>query len=185
MPISLGLDSNIEYSITGHSGDSPDLSFLSFFDPRPKDEMERLRIMHEMVAHSQYTFPGDHTMEATKLAITNVINPSLEFNKKDSQTILKPASNEDSSKSDNIDRYVFVVSDANFERYGISPAKLTKIMKMEPRVKVHFILIASLDDEAKEILEALPRGHCHLCFESTDLPSVFRKILSEDAFELE
>ena len=75
MPQSNGLDSNIEYAITGHSGDSPDISFLTFYDQRPKNEMERLEIMHEMAAHSQYTYPGDHTFEATKLAIDNVINP--------------------------------------------------------------------------------------------------------------
>ena len=195
MPTSMGVDNNIEYAISGHSGDSPDISFLSFFDKRPSNEKERMEIMHEMAAHAQFTFPGDHTVEATKLAIENIVNPqphnSFRDRKRrvyheDEDPINDTASTTTTSSkvSDNAENYVFVVSDANFDRYNIDPNKLAKLMKMNPKVKVHFILIASLDDEAREIAKILPMGHGHLCFESTDLPAVFRKILSEDALDI-
>ena len=192
----------IEYAITGHSGDSPEIPFLSFFDKRPTNEKERLEILQEMAAHSQFTYAGDHTIEATKLAITNIINPSRTHSYRDRLRRLyhenpdaeASVTDEESTKSStvtsstensNVDHYVFVVSDANFDRYNIDPIKLAQLMKVDRRVKVHFILIASKDDEAKEIAKALPTGHGHLCFESTDLPGVFRKILSQDTFEMD
>lgn len=194
MPTAMGTDSNIEYAINGHSGDSPDISFLSFFDKRPSNEKERLEIMHEMAAHAQFTFAGDHTVEATKLAIENIVNPQVAHSfrdrkrqayREDEGEVIDTTAVVTSSKTtDNTENYVFVVSDANFDRYNIDPHKLAKLMKINPKVKVHFILIASLDDEAKEIVKALPMGHGHLCFESTDLPAVFRKILSEDALDI-
>jgi hypothetical protein len=75
-----------------------------------------------------------------------------------------------------------VLSDANFRRYGIDPAELSKIMRRSDRVQVHMVLIASLRDEAEEVAKALPLGFAHLCQESSDLPSILRRIL-ESSFE--
>lgn len=186
-----GQGSFIEYAISGHSGDSPRIPFLTFDQSRPDNEMEKLRILHEMAAHSQYTFPGDNTLEATEIAIKEVVNPNniheLVKTKQINQKQNAKLSNSRESSGDedsNTERYVFVVSDANFQRYNINPKKLADIMTSDSRVKVHFILIASLDCEANDIVQALPQGHGHICFESTDLPQVFRKILSEGAFDL-
>ena len=71
-----------------------------------------------------------------------------------------------------------MMSDANFERYGISPAYLSRLMTKDKRVKVHFILIASLADEAERVAKALPAGHAHVCFDTTSIPAVLKSILT-------
>ena len=43
---------------------------------------------------------------------------------------------------------------------------------------MHFIFIATLGDEAERLMESLPRGKVHMCYESTDLPNIFKKILT-------
>jgi hypothetical protein len=47
------------------------------------------------------------------------------------------------------------------------------------RIKSHMILIASLEEEATRIIKALPIGSAHTCFNSNDLPKVFKNILLE------
>lgn len=80
-------------------------------------------------------------------------------------------------EGDNTQRMVIVLSDANFDRYGIDPADVSRIMRKSDKVKVHMILIASLRDEAENVAKALPLGSAHLCSESSDLPSILRRIL--------
>lgn len=159
MSASLGTAFNpdIDYAITGHSGDSPNIPFVSFNADKPPNEAHRLAVLHSMVAHTQFTMSGDNTVSAMKKAIDNVLK---------------------SADDERTDRYVFVVSDANFERYGISPRHLAKVMTKDDRVKVHLILIASLYDEANRIAKALPSGRVHLCYESTSLPAIFKSILA-------
>jgi hypothetical protein len=48
----------------------------------------------------------------------------------------------------------------------------------DPGVEVHFIFIATLGDEAERLRDSLPPGRVHMCYESTDLPSIFKKILT-------
>jgi hypothetical protein len=149
---------NVDYCITGHSGDSNNIRFLDFNMPKPSNEQERLEMLEAMVAHSQFCSSGDNTLGAVGKAVDNIL-----------------ANTEDDQK---MDRYVFVVSDANFDRYGISPKFLAKAMTKDKRVKVHFILIASLADEAERIAKALPTGHAHICFDTNSIPTVLKKILT-------
>ena len=58
-----------EYAITGHSGDSPDITFLDWNDTKPTNEAERYQVLEQMVAHSQFCLSGDHTCAALDLAI--------------------------------------------------------------------------------------------------------------------
>jgi hypothetical protein len=44
--------------------------------------------------------------------------------------------------------------------------------------QVHFILIATLGDEAERLAASLPGGRLHMCYESADLPAIFKKILT-------
>ena len=53
-----------------------------------------------MVAHSQFCMSGDHTLSATRRAIAEVVKEEAD------------------------EHFVFVVSDANLERYGINPERL-------------------------------------------------------------
>ena len=61
--------SSLEYAITGHSGDSPDITFLDWEDDKPSNEAERYQVLEQMVAHSQFCLSGDHTCAALDLAI--------------------------------------------------------------------------------------------------------------------
>ena len=150
--------STVEYALTGHSGDRAEIPFLDFDQSKPSQEGERFAILESLAAHAQYAQSGDYTLKATELAIRRVVE-GTEF-------------------EEQAERFVFVVSDANFERYGISPKTLSKVMMQDPRVQTHLILIASLGNEAEEIARFLPAGRVHIAFENKDLPSIFRRILT-------
>lgn len=179
----------LEYSISGHSGDTADELFVDFpadqeeslgsiaeqvtdlftsrrsrqKGKRPRiprgvlNERDKMSVMEKMVAHAQFCMPGDHTLQATEMAIDRVL--------------------EGVEEGDNTQRMVIVLSDANFERYDIDPADVSRLMRKSDKVKVHMILIASLRDEAEQVAKALPLGYAHLCSESSDLPSILRSIL--------
>jgi hypothetical protein len=53
-------------------------------------------------------------------------------------------------------------------------------MQKNSSVKVHLVLIASLREEAAEMMAKLPIGFCHVCFDNALLPTIIRKILTED-----
>ena len=74
-------------------------SFVEYGLPREREE--RLKVVQKMAAHTQFCMSGDHTLEATREAI------------------------EVSQHLDDVDEaFVFVLSDANLERYGIRPSDL-------------------------------------------------------------
>ena len=98
-----GLSNRFQYSIVGHSGDGPNIPFVNLGEP-PKDRGDQLRILQRMVAHTQFCMSGDSTLEATEHAIQEV------------------------SQSDCDESFVFVVSDANLRRYGISPHELGDVL---------------------------------------------------------
>ena len=122
------------------------------------NEKERMGVLETMVAHSQFCFPGDHTLDAVDRARERVLEGAI--------------------PGDHTARLVVVVSDANFRRYGINPWDVTRAMQADPRVQVHMILIASLGDEAEQVAKSLPLGQAHLCTESSDLPAILKRILT-------
>ena len=54
------------------SGDSECIEFVPPGKP-PKDEMERLKVLQTMSAHSQYCFSGDTTLKATERAVKDIV----------------------------------------------------------------------------------------------------------------
>ena len=80
----------------------------------------------EMIAESQFCWAGDHTVEATRTAV---------------QKAAKEVADE---------RFVIVLSDANFSRYGIKPERFAALMNSDPSVNVFAIFIGSLGDQAKK-----------------------------------
>jgi len=153
--ISTKNNAEIEYAITGHSGDSSEIDFLDFKQEKPENESERYKILESMAAHAQFCESGDNTLRGTEQAIAATLAGA------DEQT----------------EKYVFVVSDANFERYGISSSMISKALLKDRRVQTHLILIASLGSEAQEIKDALPAGRVHLCYTTSDLVAIFKTIL--------
>ena len=83
-------------------------------------------LLQTMHAHSQFCWPGDHTLEATQLAVSEM------------------------SKEPADESFVIVLSDANFSRYRINPDKFATVMLADPRVNVFAVFIGSLGDQAQE-----------------------------------
>jgi len=94
-----GFSDKITYTIVGHSGDEVELPLVSKDKP-PANRSERFKILQRIVAHTQYCSSGDNTLEATARAISKVADEDAD------------------------ERFVFVITDANFERHRISPAKV-------------------------------------------------------------
>uniref|UniRef100_A0ABM0MSB4 von Willebrand factor A domain-containing protein 8-like n=1 Tax=Saccoglossus kowalevskii TaxID=10224 RepID=A0ABM0MSB4_SACKO len=103
-------------------------------------------------AHSQFCMSGDHTLEATKHAIEKV------------------------SKMEADDHFVIVLSDANFDRYGISPDRFSHILMDNDKVNAFAIFIGSLGDQAERLARNLPTGHAFICLDTKDIPQILQQI---------
>jgi len=112
------------------------------------DEATQLRVLECMIANTQYTFAGDNTVDAINLAVTNASEGDL----------------------------ILVISDANLERYRIIPDDLALLQSSS--VHAHLILIGSLGDEARVLAEAIPNERAQVCFESTELPLIIKRIVT-------
>jgi hypothetical protein len=83
------------------------------FGKPPENRKHKMDVLQKMVAHSQFCMSGDHTVEAMEKAIQGVVQ------------------GEESDQN-----IVVVVSDANFERYGITPHDIGFIMVRASRAFV-------------------------------------------------
>ena len=119
----------------------------------PRTEAERFGVVRRMNAHTQFTDSGDNTLEAAERAIREIVS--------------KPA-----------DEYcVFLLSDANLEAYGIGGRQLTRIMQLDPRVRVFVLFIGSLGDQAERLCRDTPPGHCRAVLDTSSIPRVVRECL--------
>ena len=125
-----------------------------------------------MHAHSQFCWTGDNTVEATQAAITSIAQEPAE------------------------QRFVVVVSDANFSRHRIDPREFGALMTSDPNVNVFAVFIGSLGDQAMRfdtktcitgpfshcvpcrLRELLPAGRSFICMETKDLPLILQQIFS-------
>ena len=80
--------------------------------------------MKQMHAHAQYCWSGDHTLEATDLAISRITEQEAD------------------------DYFVVVLSDANLERYGIPAEAFGNALTSDARVNAFAIFIGSLGNQA-------------------------------------
>ena len=79
---------------------------------------------------------GDHTVEALESAVDEL-----------------------AERMDADERFVIIVSDANFRRYGISTHEISSTMRKHEEVKAFFLALASFGDEAERIIDSLQPGH--------------------------
>lgn len=152
-----------DYSIVGHSGDSHCIELVPFGEP-PTNAKERMRILQTIIAHSQFCESGDNTLAAVKQAISDVV---------------LAGKNDDGTTGNAI---VIAISDANLERYGITPKDLSRVMQSRSDVssttaKAYCIFIASFGDEAESIKRELPVGRGFVCMNSSELPQIVRNVL--------
>ena len=159
-----GMQSRCYYSIVGHSGDSPCIQFVDFGNP-PANAKNRMKVLKQMAAHSQYCQSGDFTIDAMRKAILDI----------DSLSDV-----DEDSADENI---VIGVSDANLARYGIRPQELGKLMETDASSgkitsKSYCIFIASFGEEAEDIRSSLPAGRGFVCKETSELPKMMKEILA-------
>ena len=101
-----------------------------------------------MVANTQYTYAGDNTVEAIRSAVTEANTGDL----------------------------VLVISDANLKRYQITSEDLALLQSRD--VHAHLILIGSLGDEAHDLARSIPNERAQVCFKSSELPLIIKKIVT-------
>eukprot|EP01125_Pyxidicula_operculata_P011635 TRINITY_DN3812_c2_g1_i1.p1 TRINITY_DN3812_c2_g1~~TRINITY_DN3812_c2_g1_i1.p1 ORF type:complete len:1438 (+),score=279.24 TRINITY_DN3812_c2_g1_i1:547-4314(+) len=155
-----GFENQIQYMMTGHSGDSPVIPLVGLGNP-PRDRNQRLQVLQQMVAHSQFCWPGDNTILATQLAIEKAVS---------------------SEESD--ENFVFVLSDANFERYRISPKKFGQTLTSSDKVNAYAIFIASMwENQAENLSSLMPAGHGFVCLDTSQLPVIFNKLLTSTVLQ--
>ncbi|GFS38586.1 von Willebrand factor A domain-containing protein 8 [Nephila pilipes] len=148
-----GYQEKFKYDIVGHSGEDFCIEF-SKFDKPPINRKERLELIRSMHAHSQFCMSGDNTLKATSHAIRTI------------------------TKRDADEYFVIIMSDANFDRYGISPRSFSKLLTSDPKVNAFAIFIGSLGDQATSLSKHLPAGRAFMCFDSSELTQILQKIFT-------
>lgn len=78
-----------------------------------------------MHAHSQFCMSGDYTLEGTEHAVKELVREEAD------------------------EHFVIVLSDANLERYGISPDRFAQALTSNSQVHAFAIFIGSLGDQAE------------------------------------
>jgi len=139
------------WDVYGHSGDGPDIPLVEVDKP-PTELKDRWKVTEKMFMVPQYAFAGDFTIEAIVKGVTEV------------------------AKYDADDWFVIAITDANFNRYGITPEELTNAMKRDPKVNTALICIGE-GAEASWIPKRLP-GRGFRVADTGDIPTVLRSILS-------
>ena len=105
-----------------------------------------------MVAHTQYTFAGDRTLEAIESAVR------------------------DASEGD----LVLIISDANLRRYRIAPEDVSDLLRRKD-VHAHLVLIGSMGEEAHRLANAIPNQRAQVCLDSEELPLIIKSIVAAAA----
>jgi len=177
----LPADCSVEWALTGHSGDSPEIRLLDFADPRPRDERERYAILERIVSHAQFCLSGDCTLQGLRMAIAHTL-------KADHPSSASASGQEGAA---DIEGHVFALSDANFERYGIAKSAVSKVLLDSPSpsaaggnagaastLRAHLVLVASRDGEAEELARAYP-ANVALALDSADVPKIFKTKLND------
>ncbi|XP_064465910.1 von Willebrand factor A domain-containing protein 8-like isoform X2 [Ornithodoros turicata] len=148
-----GFQNKFVYDILGHSGEESHLEFVKADRP-PLNDKERLKVLQEMHAHSQFCLSGDNTLAATQEAIDTVVQDDCE------------------------EHFVIVLSDANLDRYAISPKKFADILTSNPEVDAFAVFIGSLGDQAVRLQRRLPSGRTFVCMDTADLPQILQQIFT-------
>ena len=142
----------VELGISGHSGQDKRVQLLGDDSNKlPTTVKGRYEVLERIVAHTQYCWSGDSTFAAVGEAIRLI----------------------EKKGSDSDDRHVFVISDANFSRYNLSPARYASIAQENPGVTVTSIFVGSLGHEAEKLEKALAKGTSYVVHDTAELSGIF------------
>ncbi|XP_052461499.1 von Willebrand factor A domain-containing protein 8 [Carassius gibelio] len=142
-----------KYDIMGHSGDGFDVELVRC-DKVPKNNKERLKVLKTMHAHSQFCMSGDYTLEGTEHAVKELAREEAD------------------------EHFVIVLSDANLERYGISPDRFARALTSNPQVNAFAIFIGSLGDQADRLQRTLPAGRSFVAMDTKQIPQILQQIFT-------
>lgn len=106
-------DYKYEYAIAGHSGSTSYLPLVKFGE-HPKTKGEKAQVVDKIYAHARGASSGDRSLEAA-------VKASIEVTQ---------------NASDADEYLVFLFSDANLGRYGISPKAIASALKGDGRSQV-------------------------------------------------
>lgn len=147
-----GLGHKYEYAVIGHSGETAWLPLVPMGQP-PGNRRERLQVIRDMIQHSAYCRSGDHTLAASIKSMHEVTAEEAD------------------------DYFVFLVSDANLEGYGVSPDSLTKVLTSDARVNAFAVFIAE-EGTAAKIQAGMPSGRAHVVLDTQEMPLLFKNIFA-------
>lgn len=168
-----GYETLFKYEIFGHSGDEHELPLSPLSSP-PSDDKERFEVLRQVYLHSQFCSSGDNTLEATYHSLKHLNSRNIQ------------------EQYDEV--FVVVLSDANLERYGISPKELARIIEQQGSgdksrhggreggsagVACYTIFIGSIGEQAKRLKEALPNGKAFICMDAKELPKILQRVFTE------
>lgn len=178
-------DHKFHYSLYGQSGSS---ACLLLWDPelsqakvdsgipgvfRAPTTAERALVVQNMYSHSQSCASGDNTVQASLLAVREVVTPSV----LQGQWSLLPGQRAEAPADD---YFVFVISDANLGRYGTDPKELAAALTQDPRVHGYVMFLAE-PSAAEWMAKELPLGRGVVCLETERLPTVFKDMFASAA----
>ena len=147
-----GLEQQFSYAVVGHSGSGPEALPLIEWGQPPTTPKAKLALVEGLRAHAQYCNPGDATLDGSRRAIDDCLS--------------EPAD----------EHFVFVVSDADLERYGITPRAWDQILTADSRCHAYAILISQNEAEAGRIVAGMTPGRVLVCDRMEHLASTFLTI---------
>jgi hypothetical protein len=150
-----GFEQKFEVRFTGHSGDSDSVDLGVEFGKPPRNDKERLKAIKLMNSHVQMCDSGDTTINAIRKAVDAMARDGREADA----------------------RYVFALSDANVDSYGIGPTHFEQLFATAQKANTHlFVLfIASMGDQAQAFEDKLP-GKVHICLDRQQIPKTLKKM---------
>jgi hypothetical protein len=106
-----GLDHKYQYEIVGHSGETHCLPLVHMGRP-PNNRVERLAVIQTMIEHAATCSSGDNTLASSVRSVREVKNAEAD------------------------DYFVFLISDANIEIYGVTPEVLADALMNDKEVRL-------------------------------------------------
>lgn len=148
-----GFEHKFDFSLVGHSGGSADHLLLDYHSAVPS-LTQKLSVVDTMYSTAGGAVSGDSSLDAITEAVQSVLE------------------DEDAD-----DYFVFVLSDANLGRYGITPQDLKQRILQHDQVKVCVLFVA--EPIASEwLVKELPFGQAFACMDVGKLPGIVRDIFA-------
>ncbi len=176
-----GFGHKYDYSIVGHDGDSCWIPLVAFSKP-PLTVEDKVAVIEKLYWNASNCGSGDMTLAAAFHAMHEVVKEEAD------------------------DYFVFLLSDANMDRYGISSTTLAAVLLDDPLyggtgelVKQPGSVAAEQDDSGKQqqnrsvntfaifiagedvahnLVSGLPLGRGYVCHDTAALPLIFKQIFS-------